>query len=248
MQLDIFSGGVSSYAVKGKRWRLHTRSRIKASYKCQACGIRFHPKRYDRLKFCSRECGYLLRAGRAAEVKAARKADYEKWLSEQQIIWAAKRAEKEARLLAAKEARELKRSQKPCRHCSTPRGSEIKTTWWKAGFCSGTCCGRYKRATPSGKAARRANRKARKLKLRCIRVESFDPVEILKRDGWRCHICKVSTPSRLRGTYKPNAPELDHIVAVAAGGDHSRVNTACICRRCNADKGSRPMGQLRLVG
>src|SRR4051794_36600910 len=107
MQLDIFSGGVSSSAVKGKSWRFQVRNRIKASYKCQACGIRFHPKKGDRLKFCSRECGYEQRAKKAAEVKAARKADYEKWLSEQRVIWAAKRAERAVKLLATKEAREL---------------------------------------------------------------------------------------------------------------------------------------------
>jgi hypothetical protein len=249
MQLDIFSGGVSSSAVKGKSWRLSPlKSRIKASYKCQACGIRFHPKRYDRLKFCTRECSRFDRKRKAEEVKSGRKARYEKWLSEQQPIWEAKRAERKAKLLLAKEATELRHSQKPCRHCSSPRGFRVDAGWWGQGFCSSSCSTRYKRASPSGKVHRRARRKARKLKLRCLTVEMFDPVEVLQRDGWRCHICKVSTPSRLRGTYKPNAPELDHIVPIAAGGDHSRVNTACICRRCNADKGSRPIGQLRLVG
>lgn len=78
-------------------------------------------------------------------------------------------------------------------------------------------------------------------------AESFDPLEVLARDGWRCHICGVKTPKRLRGTTDLRAPELDHIIPLALGGEHSRKNTACSCRRCNLVKGSKPLGQLRLV-
>lgn len=78
-------------------------------------------------------------------------------------------------------------------------------------------------------------------------AERFDPLEILSRDGWRCHICGVSTPKRLRGTYDDRAPEIDHIIPLALGGQHTRLNCACACRRCNIRKGSQAFGQLRLV-
>lgn len=77
--------------------------------------------------------------------------------------------------------------------------------------------------------------------------EKFDPIEVLERCNWRCHLCGVKTPKRLRGTYDDRAPEVDHIVPLAAGGAHTRQNTACACRKCNQAKGARPLGQLQLL-
>lgn len=68
-------------------------------------------------------------------------------------------------------------------------------------------------------------------------VQRFNPMTILERDNWRCYICGVWTPQHLRGTFHPNAPELDHIIALADGGDHTPENVACCCRRCNQAKG-----------
>lgn len=96
-------------------------------------------------------------------------------------------------------------------------------------------------------SVKRAGRSARKLRVRSATVERFDPFEVLERDKWRCHICGCKTPKRLRGTYEANAPELDHIVPLAAGGEHSRRNTACACRKCNIAKSDKPLGQMRLV-
>lgn len=96
--------------------------------------------------------------------------------------------------------------------------------------------------------SRRAEKARRKALLRgkTQSAEKFDPVEILIRDGWRCHICGVSTSQRLRGTLNDRAPELDHIVPLGVGGQHTRMNTACACRRCNMVKGAKLRGQLRL--
>lgn len=102
-------------------------------------------------------------------------------------------------------------------------------------------------STKRRQAHKRASRLARKAAERAATVEVFDPLDVLERDGWRCHICGCRTPKRLRGTYAPNAPELDHIISLADGGEHSPRNTACACRKCNGLKGRRSFGQLRLV-
>lgn len=96
--------------------------------------------------------------------------------------------------------------------------------------------------------SRRADKARRKAMLRgkIEGAEKFDPIGILIRDGWRCHLCGVSTPQRLRGTFNDCAPELDHIIPLASGGQHTRRNTACACRRCNIAKGAKTRGQLRL--
>lgn len=103
------------------------------------------------------------------------------------------------------------------------------------------------RGTEAHKRRKRTYRVWRKAKERGAEAERFDPIEVLRRDRWRCHLCGVSTPERLRGTFDDRAPELDHIVPLAAGGEHSRRNTACACRKCNLAKGDKPLGQTRLV-
>lgn len=70
---------------------------------------------------------------------------------------------------------------------------------------------------------------------------------VFARDGWRCQLCGTRTPKRLRGTYAPNAPELDHIVPIVAGGGHTWDNVQCSCRACNGKKGAKTLGQMRLT-
>lgn len=108
--------------------------------------------------------------------------------------------------------------------------------------CSYECAGQ---TAPT----RAPNRKARKAALRSGGYwHPVNPITVFDRDGWRCHLCGRKTPKDLRGTTDDRAPELDHIVPLAAGGDHSYENAACACRRCNREKGARPLGQMLLFG
>lgn len=88
----------------------------------------------------------------------------------------------------------------------------------------------------------------RRATLRNARVEHVDVFSVFERDGWRCHLCGRNTPRKLRGTTDPRAPELDHIVPLAKGGEHSYRNTACACRACNGAKSDHVLGQMRLFG
>jgi len=81
-------------------------------------------------------------------------------------------------------------------------------------------------------------------------LAGITPLKVFCRDGYRCQLCGRKTPERLRGSYKPNAPELDHIVPInAVGGSpgHVWTNVQCACRECNIKKAAHPMGQLRLA-
>lgn len=93
---------------------------------------------------------------------------------------------------------------------------------------------------------RRVAKSRRRARIRSLEHESIDPVAVFTRDGWKCQLCGVSTPKRLRGTYEDRAPELDHVVPLAAGGGHTWGNVQCACRKCNGEKGGRPLGQLGL--
>ena len=123
-----------------------------------------------------------------------------------------------------------------CKEC----GTEFQTEYSKPRkvFCSDECARKNHKRT--GKAVRRARKKG-------LGCEVFDPLDVLKRDAWTCQLCGVKTPKKLRGTYNGKAPELDHIIPLALGGEHSMRNTQCLCRKCNRDKGATAQGQLRIA-
>ena len=77
--------------------------------------------------------------------------------------------------------------------------------------------------------------------------DHIDPLAVFAAAKWRCQICGVKTPRDKRGTYAPDAPELDHVVPLSKGGMHTLHNVQCACRRCNIEKADAlPAGQLGL--
>lgn len=100
----------------------------------------------------------------------------------------------------------------------------------------------------SNAVARRVAKARRRSLIRSARVESVDPFKVFDRDKWRCKLCGAKTPKSKRGTYADDAPELDHIIPVSKGGDHTYLNTQCTCRKCNGSKSDRPLGQMLLIG
>lgn len=125
---------------------------------------------------------------------------------------------------------------RPCRECRKNFTPEYGTK--RRTFCSLECYRRFGHRV--GKASRRA-------RIRGSVAETFNPIEIFERDGWRCHLCGTKTKLKDRGTTKPKAPELDHIVSLADGGPHTRANTALACRACNHRKGRESRGQPSLL-
>lgn len=105
-------------------------------------------------------------------------------------------------------------------------------------YCSDVCRQRAKQA-------RKAKRRAIKL---CVHYEPVDALKVFKRDGWRCQLCKKKLNPKHRGLTVDDAPELDHIIPWAQGGEHSYRNTQCACRKCNGEKNDKIRGQIRLFG
>ena len=108
-------------------------------------------------------------------------------------------------------------------------------------FCSVKCMNRY------NKRIRGNSHKHRARHFGC-EYETVDPLKVFARDGWRCQICHKKLRSCNRGTIKDNAPELDHIIPLSQGGEHSYRNTQCTCRKCNSEKSNNIYGQLRIFG
>lgn len=126
-------------------------------------------------------------------------------------------------------------SVRPCVAC----GEDFTADKWQR-VCSEGC------AAEVARKHRRVAKSRRRARLRGVKHDSIDPLKVFARDGWKCQLCGVSTPQRLRGTMQDRAPELDHVVPLAAGGSHTWGNVQCACRRCNNVKGANPMGQLGL--
>ena len=206
--------------------------RAVAMYCSKACKCRAHGAKHGtRLSTCAalrRDAGLAVAAAIAGLAKARA---------------AGERALRSAERAAAEAAKHARRATR-CYHCAAPMPPGIHGS---KRYCSEACVKVAWRQSESCRASRAARRAARRARIRSVTVDSFDPIAIFERDGWRCQICGVKTPKKLRGTCKPNAPELDHRIPLAKGGAHSPENTQCACRACNAEKSDKVViGQLGL--
>jgi 5-methylcytosine-specific restriction endonuclease McrA len=124
-----------------------------------------------------------------------------------------------------------------CQEC----GAEFTPAYGdkRRAFCGKPCSKRYFRRI------RRSRERARE---RAAKVEPVNPRTVFERDGYRCQLCGYKTLKSKRGSYHPKAPELDHIVPLGQGGEHSYRNTQCACRACNMAKSDGAGGQLLLIG
>jgi hypothetical protein len=218
---------------------------IPASHKehvCRECGATFRPKRAGRTTYCGRECAFASRTQRKAAEKASPRyrvcatcggAPVE---GRNRVCGGCKAAAKEV----ARNALKIPRQRKPCLDC----GTEIFGTAGKK-RCK-TCARRrsiHQQAEKHGRTKKHRHRARRY----GVAYHPVSPAKVFSRDGWRCQMCGGKTPSRLRGTNDPRAPEMDHRIPMAMGGDHTYENVQCSCRACNIRKGgTRALGQMHL--
>lgn len=220
--------------------RLHT---------CLGCGSEFYPKHADRAKFCGRACG-LAFTGLQAALRASRGIVRQRVMRAKCKHCGGRFNQRNGALycgddcrVAAAEVARIDRERAAyvprtfnCKCC----GAEVVTHYGdvRTKYCGAAC---MKRVT------KKPGKKSRQARLRGARnVERVDPLKVFDRDGWRCGICGNLTLRSMRGKVHPRAPELDHIVTIADGGEHTYANTQCACRKCNGAKGAKTYGQLNL--
>jgi 5-methylcytosine-specific restriction endonuclease McrA len=128
----------------------------------------------------------------------------------------------------ARIAEELVTSKPPrrCMECGEDIPARMRAD---ARFCSASC---NKRAHNGTRAAR----------TRTGRDQSYvSRAYIIERDGGRCHLCGKRP--------RPGEIQLDHLIPVSEGGDHTPENLRVACAFCNRSKGARACNeQLLLVG
>ncbi|SMF53211.1 hypothetical protein SAMN02982989_3183 [Xaviernesmea oryzae] len=182
---------------------------------CEHCGVTFKRKTSskDAARFCSRKCGYDARAnipyadpvlsGELMEIAASFSVSFRtnmcrckqclrvfngKTLADRYCSEECAEKYRRAKYIAHND-NGRDRSPRPCAECGlvfAPVYGEMNRK-----FCSQTC---------SKRNSQRAGKLRRKAALRAAYVESVDPIKVFERDKWKCQICGVKTPRKLRGT------------------------------------------------
>ena len=208
---------------------------------CPSCGMEFKVYRHSReRKYCSDACkltDYKEKAARERWWKAPSTNVYFLKCEECGNQFAARHKGKSicshrCKLDRQSRARKLSRMKlmsafqpKQCDECQVMYSSLVMRD--NRRFCS-TQCGL--------KNERRIARSKRRAIIRRAFVENVDPTRVFVEQDWVCQICGTKTDPALRATYENLAPELDHIVPLSKGGEHSYANTQCACRECNLAK------------
>ena len=201
----------------------------KVNIVCQHCGKvvtrKLKPSRKDAGKYCSRECAFQV----AGVLKVERKA----------LRDIARNIRKLNKINATKLRNNLKRQayidsakQCICKSCGISF-EKFSHLGGPKKYCE-VC--KEKISVEKERKYRRVFKSKRRAKIRNTKTENIDPFDIFDSFGWKCYLCGTSTPKARRGTYKENAPELDHIIPLSKGGTHTKDNLACCCRACNHKK------------
>lgn len=223
-------------------WARRHDSLIDSGQKCPVCGdsILSAPEGRPR-KYCSQRCGQLSRAVKNRKHFSERDcaicgALFTPTSPQNRLCSDECRREYARRYMLRRDSAKKVLRERECRECGRLFVAEYGNK--RRVYCSEVCLFRTSKRVAKGK---------RKALTRGVSAESVNPLTVFRRDKWRCQLCGVKTPAKLRGSCEDTAPELDHIVPLALGGPHTYANTQCLCRRCNGDKGAKVLGQLRLA-
>jgi hypothetical protein len=225
---------------------VNTISPTKILHQCKICDQGFYPKRTNHTDCCSRDCGFkyaaFLRVARKTRLRVSftikRTQACEvcfKWMPfgtrTDKKVCSDKCLKQKARVRSYERSKALFTSKDfTCEECGTKVTRNYGNKNSK--YCSKPC---------SRKAHNRTKRKKeRSLGYRGL-SKTVNPNVVFDRDGWICQMCNTDTPRLKRSTYDNDAPELDHIIPLSKGGDHSYENTQCLCRQCNASKSDKIM-------
>ena len=108
--------------------------------------------------------------------------------------------------------------------------SAAALTYWSPDF--------QRRSAARNRATQALGRVRRRTRLKDAHIERVDPHEIFVRDGWTCGVCNNAINPDLQWP-DPMAASLDHVIALANGGQHCAENLQAAHLVCNLRKGAR---------
>lgn len=182
---------------------------------CKHCGQTFRPKHHTRIHYCCREHAFAAKAAKPlpypnCEVCGAP--------CPRRGMKVCGKACAQAKQKAALEAAKPTHVGRICRNCGMSFSAIYGT---RVTLCSEAC--RMVRNAQSRRLMKQRHGHKYRDRARLAGVE-YEPVgaeAVMDRDNWRCQICGRKTPKRYRGTFRDDAPELDHRIPMALGGGHT---------------------------
>lgn len=213
------------------------------TFQCQGCGSDFKPKRTDRTKFCSRECAFETRAKAKKPAAIPRSKVYFPECITCGVRFTAYRRDSIYCSALCRPVPQYAPREKVTRSC-LGCGRVVIGTAAKLKCLS--CVRKESRASYRAKHGRVKKHRERAKRFG-VSYEPINPMVVFDRDGWRCQVCGIRTPKRLRGSFDAAAPELDHRIPMSRGGSHTWDNVQTCCRSCNSRKGdSIVAGQMQM--
>lgn len=198
------------------------RLRIVNARPCEGCNLEFKP-RENNIRFCSTAC--------LKRTKAIRRGD--------RFIARWRRNLAKVFVPVLNTAIDFTKTARPIQSCDS-----CGKVWLRRKSQERPLCRPCKVA--NARASRKATKHKRRMQMISHGYEVFDPIEIHERDMWKCQLCGCKV--KQLAEYAPHQATLDHIVPLAKGGGHTRLNVQTACHTCNSAKADRMLGQMRLVG
>ena len=237
---------------------------LRHEFVCKHCGKTYKTAYINRNQYCSNGCRFNAWHAKALQHKAEREAGVGKFCKIYFIkcIECGKlfSAHTRAKSVCGTECQSAI-NRRAYEACNEHKHEPIMATCARCGrkftyrrfnqerlYCSKNCA---RRASEEADPERYAGIKAKaRHKRRALQesngpIEAINPMDVFKRDGWRCGICGRKVNPKLKFPH-PQSVSLDHIVALAAGGSHTWDNVQCAHFTCNSHKRDLPGGQLRL--
>ena len=211
---------------------------------CENCGKEFRRRcrsARDANRFCSRKCGsagrrkpelpklcnvYFANCLICSRLFASR-FESKRLCSRECRLESCRRLSR--KLAEAKSRRD--HSERPCSEC----GSLFQPLYGdgRRRFCSKRCC--YAEAHRNGKAQRKSKQSSY-----AMRAEYVSKAALIGSSNGRCYLCDELLWSNVHKAH-PLAPTVDHVIPLAANGQHLKSNCMVAHFICNTFKGNRPV-------
>lgn len=234
-------------------------------FKCEHCGEKFYPTQSDRTTYCSRECAFAHRLENALISCRHCGQQAPQYLMYKKSDMCSQECYEQVYRIECPECKQtfiqengkkfcssecLYQSTlayeygitRTCLTCGDEFNLECSGGRPRLDYCSLKC---YRQSEVYKRMMRRAREKRRAIKRQAF-IEHVSLVDIIERDGERCHLCgkKVAIDQKVPHDL---APTMDHLIPLSHGGKHEYKNVALAHFMCNCIRGDREPAQLRLL-
>ena len=217
--------------------------------KCQYCGKRFMPKRYNRTTYCSRKCAFEAKRAPSrgigivtvyvCPICGTHVDRFNGYCSDECRRENNRRWYRENYFVSVSETNEF--VEKKCEFC----GEVFRTNYYAVHqkYCPDKNCAKKAARKANNYRGKSLNSRARHYFKRLygfvppLMYESIKRINVLKRDGYVCQLCGLPIDREAKSPH-PHSPSIDHVISLGAGGSHTYENVHAAHFICNSIKGA----------